>query len=559
MKILEICQGIAPAAESIALKDGGEMILMRDSSVEEYRRVIAAVEAAGFAFDSNRQEGDVLFATYAKGSHVLLISYVPIDNATRVISEENTVIPPRETEAKKLCNPLMTQLKTPYLICDCGMSYLMRLCDGRFIVIDGGYGEYEETEYLLETMEKQNVLGGKPIIEAWFITHWHGDHYFVMCDMMERFADRVEFRTLLVNTPTLCDFPNRAKAVLEAHPEIRVIVPHTGQRFVYADATLDVMYACEDHYPEAFKDSNDASTIIRMDLAGRRVLWLGDSSPVSSNTAADRFPKESFRCEFLQVGHHGYTGGSYRMYRAADPEYLLWPCPDYWYAMVKYWGANHVLLKESPRLKGIFVAGHAETSFDMTQPVTATDPWRFFEDGETVYEQNFECNRVIDLGWNFVTGGCHGYRAAKVKLNEKSATVTTAAQDAYAVLQFALRAQMDLLSSFTLTFSGKLTEGCEKFGLFWKYPLLRGYELSGADRHNSFREEDALWFAPAAEDGSFDYCIKFDADQRRMFVYDKNGTELACERYAKVQDSSLYFLLRNGEVTFNHIKLVKGV
>ena len=157
MKIFELCQGIAPLAESIALKDGGELILMRDSSVEQYRAVIAAVEAAGFSYDSDRKEGEVLFSTYAKGGHVLLISYVPLDNATRVISEENTVIPPRESNPQKLCAPLMTQLKTPYLICDCGMSYLMRLCDGRFIIIDGGLGEYEETEYLLETMEKQNV------------------------------------------------------------------------------------------------------------------------------------------------------------------------------------------------------------------------------------------------------------------------------------------------------------------------------------------------------------------------------------------------------------------
>ena len=558
MNVFEICKGIAPAAESIALKDGGEMILMRDSSVDEYRRLTSAVEASGFAFDSDRREGEVLFSTYAKDGHVLLISYVPIDKATRVISEQNTIIPPREIETKKICTPLMTQLKTPYLVCDCGMSYLMRLCDGRFIMIDGGYGEYEETEYLLETIEKQNVLEGKPIIEAWFITHWHGDHYITMCDLMERFGDRVELRSLLVNTPLIYDMPPRVRAIMEAHPEIRHIVPHTGQRFVYADVTLDVLYACEDHYPGEFRDSNDTSTVIRMELAGRRVLWLGDSSPLSSNIVADRFPKESICCEFLQVGHHGYTGGSHRLNRAANPEVLLWPCPDFWYAMVKYWGANHVLLNESPRLKAIFVAGHAETTFDMTQPVVANDPWRFLEDGETVYEQDFSCNRVIDLGWNFVTGGTHGYRAAKVKLNDNNATVTTTAQDAYSVLQFVLRGQMDCFSAFTLTFSGKLTEGTEKFGLFYRYPLLKGYELRGAAHVKSFCEDDAMWFTPTAEDGSFNYCIKANADGRTAVVYE-NGVEIGQYKYSKEQGSALYFLLRNGEVTFDHIKLVKGV
>ncbi len=558
MNIFEICQGISPAAQSISLKDGGELILMRDSSVAEYKRLGAAIESAGFTFDIERAEGAALFSTYEKDGHVLLTSYVPHDNATRVISEYNTVIPPRETEAKRICTPLMTQLKTPYLVCDCGMSYLIRLCDGRFIMIDGGYAEYEETEYLLETLEKQNVSGGKPIIEAWFITHWHADHYFTMCDLMERFGDRVELRSLLVNTPTMFNFPNRVKAIMDANPNIRHIVPHTGQRFVYADATLDVLYACEDRYPDEFRDSNDTSTIIRMELAGRRILWLGDSSPLSSNITADRFPKESLRCEFLQVGHHGYTGGSHRMYRAANPEVLLWPCPDFWYAMVQYWGSNHVLLSESPRMHDIFVSGHAETVFDMTKPVAANAPWRFLENGETVYEQDFSCGRVIDLGWNFVTGGTHGYYAAKVRMGSGNATVTTTVQDAYAVLQFVLREQMDRLSAFTLTFSGKVTKNTEKFGLFYRYPILKGYELEGAAHVESFSEDDAIWFTPDTEDGSFDYCIKADADGRAAVVYE-NGAEIARCKYRKEIGSSLYFLLKNGEVTFDHIKLVKGV
>ena len=117
---------------------------------------------------------------------------------------------------------------------------------------------------------------------------------------------------------------------------------------------------------------------------------------------------------------------------------------------------------------------------------------------------------------------------------------------------------MDCISDFTLTFSGKLTEGTERFGLFYRYPLLRGYELSGADRKNSFCEDDAMWFTPAAEDGGFNYCIKADPDARIAVVYE-NGNEIARYKYRKEQGSSLYFLLKNGEVTFDSIKLVKGV
>ena len=110
----------------------------------------------------------------------------------------------------------------------------------------------------------------------------------------------------------------------------------------------------------------------------------------------------------------------------------------------------------------------------------------------------------------------------------------------------------------SLTFSGKLTEGTERFGLFYLYPLLRGYELRGADHKKCFCEDDAMWFTPSSEDGSFEYCIKADPDKRIAVVYE-NGVEVASYKYRKEQGSALYFLLKNGEVTFDSIKLVKGI
>ena len=132
MNILQECQKIAPNAESLALKDGGEMILIRESSPADYRKLVAQAGEQGFAHVTDREEAGMLFSTWEKEGHVLLFSYIPLDRATRVISETNTIVPPQETNPERICPPLMTQLKTPYLRCDCGMSYLIRLCDSRF-------------------------------------------------------------------------------------------------------------------------------------------------------------------------------------------------------------------------------------------------------------------------------------------------------------------------------------------------------------------------------------------------------------------------------------------
>ena len=503
---------------------------------------------------------------------ILIQTHIPVCPLCAILTRQanSAIIFPRQTafavrkDIPKMndISPLVTQVKLPYFTVDCGMSYVIRLSDGRFVIIDGGYGEYDEPEHLYSVLEKQNILD-KITVAAWFITHPHCDHFGNCTLFLNKYYGKVAVENLLFTFPREGKLKGASDMTefLKTLPKLTETVissPKRGDVLTYSDAVFEVLFTADDLDDKEVPNINNTSLVMMMTLGIHKTLWLGDAQDQSSEFLCSVYPDERLKCDILQVGHHGYWGGSQELHEKADPKALLWPCPDFWYAMVKYWGANHVLLNESPRCKGIFVAGHRETVFDMTEPVVVKEPWRFFEDGETIYEQDFTGNRVIDLGWNFVTGGAHGYRYARVKLNGDSATVTTATQDAYSVLQLLLRCQMDRISSFTLTFSGKLTEGTEKFGLFWKYPLLRGYELSGDQARRSFCEDDATWFTPSSADGSFDYKFVADADKRMAYLYE-NGELVAEFRHRKVSDSSLYFLLRNGEVTFDHIKLVNGV
>ena len=36
--------------------------------------------------------------------------------------------------------PLLTQVRTAYFSADCGMAYIMRMCDGKFVLIDSNWG-----------------------------------------------------------------------------------------------------------------------------------------------------------------------------------------------------------------------------------------------------------------------------------------------------------------------------------------------------------------------------------------------------------------------------------
>ena len=71
--------------------------------------------------------------------------------------------------------PLVTQVRTAYFSMDCGMCYVIRLFDGRFVILDSNTGEYEENQRLFDVLNSQNV-NEKIIIAAWFFSHAHLDH-----------------------------------------------------------------------------------------------------------------------------------------------------------------------------------------------------------------------------------------------------------------------------------------------------------------------------------------------------------------------------------------------
>jgi hypothetical protein len=292
---------------------------------------------------------------------------------------------------------------------------------------------------------------------------------------------------------------------------------------------------------------NNTSLSFMLTFAGRRILLLGDLCPKGADYASKRFPKEAFKCEFLQVGHHGYYGGCEDMYRAADPEFLLWPCPDFCYPTIKQWKPNPILLEESENVKGVFIGGLREDVFDMTKPTEYVSHYIDVADGETVYEEACDPARVVDLGWNCVCGGKTGYKGAAFKFTDGGVELdATVNPDNPTVCMFVQRGQMDLLSDFTLTLKGKVEPDSEVFGLFWNYP-----------EHTVFKTNEVLPICRDS-DGSFDFKLTADSAAGLATLY-HNGALIATLPYVKKLDSGLYFVLKKARVTMRNVKLVKGV
>ena len=552
MELLRTLRSIERWTESIpCFLEGQELFIIRKATEDRYAAVREALMGLGFAERSTKKMGDVSFHVLQRGNESLFCSFSPNDRFIRVLRELDHLFPTESpAEGTLRVNPLVTQLRGAYLGTDAGMGYLIRLCDGRFILIDGFVGEYEEPEYLMDVIRAQHVREGKPVIAAWFVTHPHGDHYWGLARFMEKFGEEVELKHLLYNFARPDTVVHSNPAIFEGFLEkyrdrIEIYTPHTGERFVYADATFEVLFSCEDIFPDRELTCNSTSLVMMMELAGRRVLWLGDLKKDGGDFIARRYPAELLDCEFLQVGHHGYGINSKKLYRAVNPAVLMWPCADYWYPVVSRLEPNQLLLAHES-IRVLDICGQQEITYDFTKPVEQTTPYRDFSDGETVYHETFDKTRVLDLWWNCAVGGASGYRAAKLSLVDGTLVAATAVEDLYSVIQFVQRGQMDFLASFTLRVRGQLSPESELFGLFWNYPDI-----------TVFDESQVLKIEPDSE-GVFDFCLVADA-QKGIAAAVCNGETVQTLPYEKVLGSSLNFVLKNATLTLCEIDLKKGV
>ncbi len=550
MEILRALRSIEKYTESIpCYLDGQELFLIRKASEARFLAVLEALKSLGFAQRSEKQMGDVLFRVLERGNEALFCSFSPYDKFIRVVRELDHRFPvesPAQGEVRVA--PLVTQLRGAYLRTDAGMGYLIRLCDGRFIMIDGFVGEYEEPDYLMETILSQHTGDGKPVIAAWFITHPHGDHFFGTAHFMKKYGEAVELKHLIYNfpRPDMVNFSNPAEfyEMVEIWKDsIEIYTPHAGECFVYADAKFEVLFTGEDLYPDRDLTCNSTSLVMMMELAGRRVLWLGDLKKDGGDFIARRYPAELLDCEFLQVGHHGYGINSKKLYRAVNPKVLMWPCADYWFPVVSLLEPNQILLAHES-IEVLDICGQQEITYDFTKPVKQTTPYRDFAEGETVLEEHFQGKRVLDLWWNSVVGGASGYRVPTLSLTAGELTVESLHGE-ISVLQFLQRGQLDRLADFTLTVRGRVEPDAEMLGLFWNYPNV-----------TVFDENEVLPIS-INESGAVDFCLVTDSANGIATVYN-GGEKIGDIPYEKRVGSSLNFVMKNTVLKLHEIRLISG-
>ena len=315
--------------------DGAMMLHWTDATEDMLVAYANGMEKQGYsqyqAFDSNSLRS----VTYVKEKVSVHIYLLKRTAELRVVAQDNAVLPVNPYEYQELCSPAVTQIGI-YSDAEIytGMSYLIRLADGTFVVIDGGHNREDNAKMLYDTMVEQKPDGMDDIvITAWILTHAHGDHRGVLMNFMEKYNDKVTVKMLIANdisdfVYSTNDFGKRAWAYSDVNGKFggcRYMKAHTGQQFFFPGATFTILYTHEDVYPGTMKLYNDAACIFfDTVIEDTRFMWLADMEKAS----ADRFKAmymSDMKCDVMQIPHHGLGGGSYDVFRLCAPSVALWP------------------------------------------------------------------------------------------------------------------------------------------------------------------------------------------------------------------------------------------
>ena len=356
----------------------------------EFTTYIFALAEGGYEKVAENVIGNVVSYTFLKEDTLIHAIFNKETGEARISKETLTAFPSfTQNDYTKTNDPSITQIKLEASIPE-GMSYVIKLSDGTFFIIDGGWSDnnYNEADKLYDTLV--NLAGGDDIvISGWIFTHCHGDHIGTFNLFVDKYHENVEIKELLYNFPSDIDISNSASAYMlndtkQRYVEFRRVIStyltdtkivklHTGYKFYYADLEIEIYQTLEDLYPQtvANYDFNSSSTVFRANIAGQSMLFIGDISDVGASKLNSTYGEE-LKSDFVQIAHHGLNSTTTirNLYINAGAKYVFYPAPISWFESNSGNGANFYIQVESTSVKQIFVSG--KSTFTLALPYAGT-------------------------------------------------------------------------------------------------------------------------------------------------------------------------------------------
>lgn len=365
-------------------------LIFRNTDLTEYEAYLSKMEKSGFELYTTHQMGKNHFATFHSRKFTLTVGYYDYNSMVRILIEPLApkVGLPMDNVYTPITTSQITMLGAAYeskgSSVGNGLSVLIRLTDGRFVIVDGGHSYAACARELRDALREQSAAYAKSdkdiTIAAWIITHAHGDHHGVLNTNYQLFRT-MKVERLLVNYLSETErhaalhskefganwgsTEGKGDTTLAAAKALGATVHqvHVGQVFYLADLTMEVLYTIESFAPNICNALNTTSTVMRMQFGGEggtTYLSTGDATGNGMEICADMYG-DYLRSDIVQVCHHGYStwgndAGMIKAYKTVNAPTALWPQGYNAYLSSRTKEYNHVLFTV-PAFREVLVSG----------------------------------------------------------------------------------------------------------------------------------------------------------------------------------------------------------
>ena len=314
-------------------------MLYAGAAYADYESYLAKASAEGYVTVSERTAGAETHARIEseKAKARIFVSHTA-DGLRLTVESLNTRTVPLTFEADPYSTPLsITQSALNYEATGGstnGMSYVLQLTDGSYVIWDGGWAG-DATE-LYQLLKRNAPSGSVPHIRFWIFTHLHGDHSNCFLEFADSYGEAVTLDYIGINIPALCSdnegtsiYTNgKMKAALRKLKTAQTVKLHTGMLLSLPGADIEVLLTHEDlgvnNIVSGYR--NDQSVVTRIIAKTDKVLLPGDAQTIAGDYMVARYG-DYLQSDYVQVAHHGSI--SYPtcldFYKVCKPTYAFFP------------------------------------------------------------------------------------------------------------------------------------------------------------------------------------------------------------------------------------------
>ena len=213
-----------------------------------------------------------------------------------------------------------------------GESFVITLRDGRYVIVDGGYGcdAFALYNYLKDNNKRTDGIK----VAAWFLSHAHDDHYGAFEEFAKTYSSQVSVEYVVategVSSMYSGGYSNWLATQLPTYMKAfgaKQIRPHAGQTLKFCDVKFNILYTGENYLNNAggelLTTENNASLVFQMVAESKKILFTNDADKQVSQLLVDMYDS-NLKSNILQVNHHGRSGAIEEFVKKVAPTYSLW-------------------------------------------------------------------------------------------------------------------------------------------------------------------------------------------------------------------------------------------